>query len=763
MKQRLYASALAALATLSSWAYVRQEIYVIDQEKALGGIQYYSPDGKDDSETTVIKVPETFTYTGVNYTIIAISGSFSKYKNLQKIYIPKTLEYVGYSRNINPKAFQHWDEFLPYIAEIEIDPENEHYTVENNIVLSKDKTITFGTPYKNSPQHLEIPDGVEYIYSSAFHNLPITSVKLPQSLIGVGLSAFRNTKLKEVNLPQNIKYIGNAAFTSPEREGTFEYRVEVKNIPPTLIFDDLRWGTNTYNVCYDEEIYINPGYIATSRIYANPDAFPNLKSVRKDGLHGNTMAAELVDYAQKYHEKGLSIPAIYANDSVIAACKHEIKRAEASGKPFSTIPEMISTGPVKPLIPGTEPEKISKIEDAVITIDKTNYWLSVYPEYYFYGILNQNHLQSGTINSETLKLVESQEYPGQYYLRNSNNDIYMGRISPWTPDLYNLMDCRLIAFHDTDPALFTITDNGDGSYSITDSEGYPLCPGYESYNILRGKSDFDRYNSNIALSTELRDVMAQAKILCETEGLLPYLVNSPEQLHSEHSEPTEGSFANLFDDNVYTYWHSIWSSSLNVPRHNLDMIFADGQTARNIIVDYKQRLSKVTKLDNARFHWSTDGGETFSNDYIEFTGANGLNDDGGELKLELDVDANALRLSGVGKNAVYWAISELRVRDANAKPIIEYSEEGRLELEKALAEVDVYPATGNFAESIAKLRALMESIKNGTYGGIETTMTESTEQAVEWYNLQGRRITHPTPGQIYIRRSANHTTTKIKL
>lgn len=774
MKQRLHTLALAALTSLPMLALNPPTYFIIDRDKALAGIYY--PTSKswyedDDTETTEIKIPETYTdANGVVYTVIAMEGGFPFYKNLQKVYVPKTIKHVGYSYTY--LDMMNWQYFLEYVSEIEIDPANEYFTLENNIVFSKDKTTLFGAPLKNNQtSDIEIPEGVKYICGYAFRGLPITSVSLPNSVIAIGNSAFEYCRLTEVTLPDKLKYVGSRAFTSPLKGGSnteFEYRVEIKNIPSTLIYDDLRWFNNTYNVCFDEEIYINPGNIHTNYISANPDAFPNLKSVRKDGMHGNTMAYTLVDFAQKYVAKGLNSPTIYANDSIIAACKNEIKRAKEGGNPFSAIPEMVSTGPMTPLIPGTDPENINNIEDIIITIDKS--YLRIQGGSTTPLVLQAGSLRADKINADetdyyypAIKLVESLEYPGKYHIRCSKDNVYMAEISPWNPQSASLNDCRPITFHDASPALFNIIDNGDGSYSITDSEGHSLCPGYDSYNILRGKSDFERYNSNYDLKTELSKVILEASALCETEGLFKDLIDAPEQLRSEHSEPREGSFANLFDDNVNTFWHSAWSITLDAPRHNLDMIFAEGQTARNIIVDYRQRPYIGSKLGNARFHWSIDGGETFSDEYIEFDNTNGLNDDAGQLELELDVDANALRLSGVGNNnRTYWAMGELRVRDANAKPIIEYSEEGRLELAKALAEVDRCPATGNFAESIAMLRALMESIKNGTYGGIETNVTERSEKAVEWYNLQGRRISHPTPGQIYIRRAGNMTT-KVRL
>ncbi len=771
MKQRLLTLALAALTTASVWALNPPSYFIIDKDKLQAGIHYPSTKywyEEDDTETTEIRVPETFTHTDGNvYTVIVVEGGFEFYKNLQKAYIPKTIQKICMNNAWGPNLYP----FLNYVEEIEIDPANEYFTLENNIVYSKDKTIVYGTPYKNNNIHtVNIPEGVEYICSYSFSYLPISSVTLPKSLIAIGEHAFRATNLKEVTLPDNLKFIGNDPFTSPLQENSsdYEYRVEIKNIPSTLIFDKLRAQFNLTSVCYSDQIYINPGHTATSVFSANPKAFPNLKSIVKDGFHSNTMAYTLVDYGRKYVAAGLESPSIYANDSVISSCKTEIKRAEENGYPFSVIPELVSTGPMTPLIPGSERENLKKLDDIIIGIANTNSWIRTgfqTPLALYSNFLN-NSIAIATDETDfyypACKLIESTENPGQYFIRCNDQNCYWGEYSKWEPQSSQLIPCRLYTFYDATPALFTISDNGDGTCSITDTEGHPLCPGYDSYVILRGKADFERYNRNLELKSELNSVVNEASVLCQTEAIYPYLVDSPDQLRSEHSEPKEGSFANLFDDNINTFWHSAWSTSLGIPRHDLDMIFADGQTARNIIIDYAQRPYTGSKLKNARVHWSTDGGNTFSSDYVEFNSSNGLNDDKGELPVELNEDVNALRLSGTGDGVAYWALGELRVRDANAEPSVIYSEDGRLALAIALSEVDYSAISGDFAKTIAELRALMESIKNGTYGSIETPTDELTETAVEWFNLQGMKVAHPTPGKIYIRRAGSRTT-KVRL
>lgn len=99
-----------------------------------------------------------------------------------------------------------------HVAKIELSDKVTKYIVEDDFLLSKDKTILwmyFGTSKKT----VIVPDTVKEIAELAFGTKPITGVILPQSLETIRDRAFSNCRsLTQITIPENVKKLGSSIF-----------------------------------------------------------------------------------------------------------------------------------------------------------------------------------------------------------------------------------------------------------------------------------------------------------------------------------------------------------------------------------------------------------------------------------------------------------------------------------------------------------------------------------------------------------------------
>ena len=97
---------------------------------------------------------------------------------------------------------------------VNIDPENQHYSSDENYIYNKDKT-TIITFIKYAATY-EISEGDTKIGMQAFscaNETPIKSIKLPQSLKTIEGYAFSGcTNLQSIEIPKNVETIGGNAF-----------------------------------------------------------------------------------------------------------------------------------------------------------------------------------------------------------------------------------------------------------------------------------------------------------------------------------------------------------------------------------------------------------------------------------------------------------------------------------------------------------------------------------------------------------------------
>ena len=127
-------------------------------------------------------------------------NSFWNCKGIQKIILPETLETIGYN---------------PFVGcqDIEFISESENFVVENNLLLSKDKSKLICCPAKFAIGEIHIPDSVTNLERGAFSGCSeMTSINLHNISI-IGKSCFTNcNSLKTVYCSDLVAYIGEWAF-----------------------------------------------------------------------------------------------------------------------------------------------------------------------------------------------------------------------------------------------------------------------------------------------------------------------------------------------------------------------------------------------------------------------------------------------------------------------------------------------------------------------------------------------------------------------
>ncbi len=113
-----------------------------------------------------------------------ITSGFYRF-GIEELYIPKNVEYIcdGLFFKCNPFKI------------LKIDPENQYYTVVNNVLYTKDMKTLVYYPENNPEKTFEIPDTVTEIQSGAFGYTPNYLEKL---IIPAGVVIFPESELFQV-------------------------------------------------------------------------------------------------------------------------------------------------------------------------------------------------------------------------------------------------------------------------------------------------------------------------------------------------------------------------------------------------------------------------------------------------------------------------------------------------------------------------------------------------------------------------------------
>lgn len=165
----------------------------------------------------------------------------------------------------------------PRLSSITVDPENETYCSENNIVYSKDKTRLMLAAPASVTGSFTIPDGIVRVGSCAFSNcVNLTSVTIPASVNDLSRSLFEGcARLRTVNLPSNTAYcsIDNIVYKADKTE--IVYVPEGLTGEVTLL-DEL---TKVENGAFQNRTELTGVTIGTGVTAIGSDAFANCSSL----------------------------------------------------------------------------------------------------------------------------------------------------------------------------------------------------------------------------------------------------------------------------------------------------------------------------------------------------------------------------------------------------------------------------------------------------------------------------------------------------
>ena len=191
------------------------------QEKVtIDGLMYYLFDGNhtakienSNSWTGELDIPETVTYNGEEYTVVAMDWlAFDNCKTLTKVRIPKSIlfitHYAGYDDCKNP--FRGCSN----LEAIEVDEDNPTMCSVDGVLYNKGKTKLYCYPTGKKQKSYAVPEGVTWIGGDAMaYNRYLETVTIPNSVTKMCFGTFSNcANLKSVKLSEHLTNIGSSTF-----------------------------------------------------------------------------------------------------------------------------------------------------------------------------------------------------------------------------------------------------------------------------------------------------------------------------------------------------------------------------------------------------------------------------------------------------------------------------------------------------------------------------------------------------------------------
>lgn len=134
---------------------------------------------------------------------------------LRSIHLGKGVENIFWVNSIAGanefRTFQDC-ESLTYIT---VDPDNQYYTAEDNVLFNKDKTEVYRSAPGKTGSYM-LPNSVKTMENTfIFEDSQLSSIVIPEGVQGFPRCTFKNcTNLKEIWLPKSLKVVGQNAFVA---------------------------------------------------------------------------------------------------------------------------------------------------------------------------------------------------------------------------------------------------------------------------------------------------------------------------------------------------------------------------------------------------------------------------------------------------------------------------------------------------------------------------------------------------------------------
>ena len=214
------------------------------------------------------------------------------FKNCYKItgfYIPATLTDIG------TEAFAHCTS-ITYFA---VSSDNPNYTVSENVLFNKDKTVLMYYPAAHSRTSYTVPQSVTEIGDLAFSNATnLTELILPDQLETIGIEGLENcSALMEITFPASLQSLGDLAMFGCT---ALTQIVTLATTPPTATKFTFHEVPKTIPV------YVPDGTLAAYKKAEGWKAFTNIQSIPgTEGIEQPASDSSLKGRANKLLRNGM--------------------------------------------------------------------------------------------------------------------------------------------------------------------------------------------------------------------------------------------------------------------------------------------------------------------------------------------------------------------------------------------------------------------------------------------------------------------------
>lgn len=203
------------------WGEVRDDIRSVVIGEGITTVGNYAFQGC--GRLTAVTLPSTLLSIG--------DGAFLHSHEIYEIDLPDALQSIGdfalYSANLSavhiPRDLREIGPFSLcgdgvmdvgyHLAAITVDPENEYFCAEDNVLFTKDRTELVLFPVFGESTVYTLPDTVQRIRDYAAIDLSAAELHMGEGLLEIGIGNFSSACCPSFRIPASVEKIGAYAFT----------------------------------------------------------------------------------------------------------------------------------------------------------------------------------------------------------------------------------------------------------------------------------------------------------------------------------------------------------------------------------------------------------------------------------------------------------------------------------------------------------------------------------------------------------------------